>query len=144
MLPCCGETRLYIYLLYSSYVLWIHLFFLGSTAPSGPWPPHYRGFLITLRYTTLGNTHLDEWSTPWQRPLNDNTQHSQQRDIHAAGRIWTHNPSKRAALDPSLRLRGLILYLDCIIFSALVSEFCYFVSSCASCHIILISSLRSP
>jgi hypothetical protein len=26
-------------------------------------PPHYRGFTITLRHTTLGKTHLDEWSS---------------------------------------------------------------------------------
>jgi len=28
--------------------------------PSGPRPPHYRGFIITLRNTTLGRTPLDE------------------------------------------------------------------------------------
>jgi len=32
-------------------------------APSGPWPPHYRGFMITLRHTTFCRTPLDEWST---------------------------------------------------------------------------------
>jgi hypothetical protein len=32
-----------------------------------------------------------------QRPLPDNTQHSQQTDIHAPGGIRTHIPSKRAA-----------------------------------------------
>jgi hypothetical protein len=36
--------------------------FHGSTAPSRPGPPHYRGFTITLRHTTLGRTPLDEWS----------------------------------------------------------------------------------
>ena len=36
--------------------------FLGSTDPSGPGPPHYRGFTITLRHTTFGRTSLDEWS----------------------------------------------------------------------------------
>jgi len=30
--------------------------------PRGPWPPHYRGFTITLRHTTLSRTPLDEWS----------------------------------------------------------------------------------
>jgi hypothetical protein len=34
----------------------------GSTAPSGPGPPHYGGFTITLGHTTLGRTPLDEWS----------------------------------------------------------------------------------
>ena len=41
-----------------------------------------------------------------QRPLPDNTQHSQQTDIHAPGGIRTHNPSKRAAADLRLRPRG--------------------------------------
>jgi hypothetical protein len=29
--------------------------------PSGPRPPHYWRFLITLRHITLGRTPLDEW-----------------------------------------------------------------------------------
>jgi len=32
----------------------------GSTGPSRSGPPHYRGFTITLRRTTLGRTLLDE------------------------------------------------------------------------------------
>jgi len=32
-----------------------------------------------------------------QRPLPDNTQHSQQTNIHAAGGIRTHNLSRRTA-----------------------------------------------
>ena len=38
----------------------INIFFHGATAPSGPGPPYYRGFTITLRHTTLGRTPLDE------------------------------------------------------------------------------------
>ena len=34
----------------------------GATAPSGPWPPHYRGFTLTLRHNTLSRTPLAEWS----------------------------------------------------------------------------------
>jgi hypothetical protein len=34
----------------------------GATVRSGPRPPHYRGFTITLRHATLGRTPLDEWS----------------------------------------------------------------------------------
>jgi hypothetical protein len=45
-------------------------------------------------------------NTPTHRPRPDNTPHSQQTDIHAAGKIWTHNPSKRAVADPRLRPRG--------------------------------------
>jgi len=43
---------------------------------------------------------------PSQRPLPDNTQHSQQTDVHAPGGIRTHNLSRRAALDLHLRPRG--------------------------------------
>ena len=41
-----------------------------------------------------------------QRPLPDNTQHSQQTNIHAPGGIRTHDRSRRAAVDLPLRLRG--------------------------------------
>ena len=34
----------------------------GTAAPTGPGPPHYRDFTITLRHITLGRTPLDEWS----------------------------------------------------------------------------------
>jgi hypothetical protein len=33
-----------------------------ATAPSGPRPLHFWGFIITLRHTTLDRTPLDEWS----------------------------------------------------------------------------------
>jgi hypothetical protein len=78
----------------------ITIFFHGTTALSGPRPPHYRGFTITLRHTTLGRTPLDILS---QRPLPDNTQHSQRTVIHANGGIRTNNPSKRVAVDTRLR-----------------------------------------
>jgi hypothetical protein len=38
-----------------------------------------------------------------QRPLPDNTQHSQKTNIHSSGAIWTRSPSKRA--DTRLLLR---------------------------------------
>jgi hypothetical protein len=41
-----------------------------------------------------------------QKPLPDNTQHSQQTDIHALSGIRTHNPSRRAAADLRLRPHG--------------------------------------
>ena len=37
------------------------LFFHGATAPSGPRPPHYRWFTITLRQTIRGGIPLDDW-----------------------------------------------------------------------------------
>ena len=43
---------------------------------------------------------------PSQRPLPDNTQRSQQTNIHAPGGIRTHNRSRRAAKDLRLRPRG--------------------------------------
>jgi len=33
-----------------------------ATNRSGPGPPHYRGFTITLKHTTLGRTPLNELS----------------------------------------------------------------------------------
>jgi hypothetical protein len=46
----------------------INFFFYGATTPSGPGPPHYRRFTITLRHTSVGKTPLDEWSA-WRRDL---------------------------------------------------------------------------
>jgi hypothetical protein len=43
---------------YSIYKVYI-FFSNGATAPSGPGPPHYRGFTITLRHTTLGTNPLN-------------------------------------------------------------------------------------
>jgi hypothetical protein len=44
--------------------------------------------------------------SPTQRPLPDNTQHSQETNILIAGGIRTPNTSTRAAADPHLRPRG--------------------------------------
>ena len=42
-----------------------------------------------------------------QIPLSDNTQHSQETDIHAPGEFRTRNTSKRSAADPyTARLPG--------------------------------------
>jgi hypothetical protein len=35
------------------------IFFYGATAPSGAVPPHYRGFMLTLRHTTLDRTPMN-------------------------------------------------------------------------------------
>jgi hypothetical protein len=80
----------------------IHIFFHGTRATSVSGPPQYRGFTITLRHTTLGRTPLDEWLAR-RRDLYLNTHET---DIHAPGRIRTHNPSKPAPADPCLRPRG--------------------------------------
>jgi hypothetical protein len=42
---------------------WVIFFFThGATVFIGPGPPHNRRFTISLRYTTLSRTPLDEWS----------------------------------------------------------------------------------
>ena len=38
----------------------INLFLRGAVAHSGTGPPHYGGFTMTLRHTTLGRTPRDE------------------------------------------------------------------------------------
>ena len=43
---------------------------------------------------------------PSQRPLPDNTQHSQHTNIQALGGIRTHDRSMRAAVDLRIRPRG--------------------------------------
>jgi len=62
--------------------------------------------MITLRHITFGRTPLDECSSPTRRSLPDNTQHSQETNIHAPGGIRTSNPSKQAAAEPRLKRRG--------------------------------------
>jgi hypothetical protein len=64
---------------------------IGSTAPSGPGPPHYRGFMITLRHTTLGRTPLDEWS-------------AQRRDLYPT----IYNTHKRQTSMPMARFEPAI------------------------------------
>ena len=44
--------------------------------------------------------------SPSQRPLPDNTQHSQQTNIHAPGGIRSHDCSRRAAIDLRLGPRS--------------------------------------
>ena len=44
--------------------------------------------------------------SPNQTPLRDNTQQSQQTDIHALAGIRTHNPSNQGAAHPRLRQHG--------------------------------------
>jgi hypothetical protein len=59
----------------------------------------------TQRHTAVCRTFA-RVINPSQRPLPDNTQHSQQTDIHTPGGIRTHIPSKRAAANLRLRQRG--------------------------------------
>ena len=88
------------------YYIYIH----GSTAPSGPGPPHCRGFMIKLRLNTLDRTHLEGWSAR-RRDLyltahTHTHTHTHRTDIHNPSEIRTHNPSKRATTNPRLRPSG--------------------------------------
>ena len=74
--------------------------FYGTTAHSGPRPPYYRGFTITLRHSS------GRVISPTQRPLPDNTQHSQETNIYASDGIRTCNASMRPTADPCLRPHG--------------------------------------
>jgi len=71
----------------------INIFSHGARAPNGSEPPHYRGFTITFRHTTLGRTPLDKWSAR-RRDLDLTTHNAQKRqDIHEPRGIRTRNPS---------------------------------------------------
>jgi hypothetical protein len=65
---------------------------IHKVSRSHPEAPHSVGLLRTGSLT--------------QRPLSDNTQHSQPTDIHVPGGIRTQNISRQAALDLHLRQRG--------------------------------------
>jgi len=64
-----------------------------------------RRFMITLRHTTLGRNRGRKVSSS-QRPLPDNTQHSQETDTYVPAGIRTHNPNRQAAADSRLTPRG--------------------------------------
>ena len=52
----------------------------GATAPSGLGPPHYQGFRVTLRITTLGRTPLNKWSARRRNP-HLTTRHTRKRQL---------------------------------------------------------------
>ena len=64
---------------------------MGQQPPSGPEPPHYQGFTITLRHTTLGRTPLDKGSAP-------------RRDLY----LTTDNTHKRQRSKPPARFEPAI------------------------------------
>jgi len=63
------------------------IFFSWLDNTSGPRPPGFRGFLITI-----GRTPLDGLSA-CRRSVPNNTQDWQQTDVQATGGIRTHNPT---------------------------------------------------
>jgi len=79
-------------------MVYIYIYIIFSVAlrsNSGSWPP------LTGRRDHTHWTHYTRSdspgrvSSPIQRPVPGNTQHSQQTVIHAPGGIRTHSPSKR-------------------------------------------------
>ena len=75
-------------------------------------PPMGHGLLVHEVYRSHKTTHHSRQHSSGrvisssQRPLPDNTQHSQQTNIHAPCVIRTHNLSRRTAADLRLRPRG--------------------------------------
>ena len=89
-----------------SYVfIFLRYLFHCATAPSGPGPPHYRCFTITLRHNIFGWFPLDERSSR-RRDLYLTTHNTHKKDVHAPGGVRRRSPSKRAAADPHIRARG--------------------------------------
>jgi hypothetical protein len=81
----------------------------------------------TQRRTTVRRTPLGEWP-PRRRYLYLITHDTHKPDIHAFGRIRTHNLSTRAAVDPRLRPRG---HWNCVIWH--VCQFCTtWMSNCTT------------
>ena len=75
----------------SWYVVMFNFFLPWRNSPSGPRSPHYQGFTITLRHTTLGRTPLDAWS-------------ARRRDIY----LTTHNTHNRQTPMPPTGFQPMI------------------------------------
>ena len=84
------------------YLRWYSLFVLGATAPSGPGPPHSRGFQITHNDAPQSVGLL--WTSDQLVAETSTWQHTSfVTEFHAPGGIRTHNLSRRTV--PELRLR---------------------------------------
>jgi len=82
------------------------VFFLAATVPQWGKASSFTRF-IDYRLTHHSRQYCSgRMISPSQRPLPDNTQHSQQKNIHAPGGIRTHSLSRRAEADLRLRSRG--------------------------------------
>jgi len=76
-------------------------------------PPYYRGFMMIIYYTH--HTQYDfsgRVISPTQRPLPDNTQHSQEVDIRALGEFRSRSPASERlhthALDRAASVIGAL------------------------------------
>jgi hypothetical protein len=85
----------------------IFVFTMAIQPPQWARAPSFTRFLDQIqRHTTVGRTPLDEWSAR-RRDLYLTTHNTHKRQTYMPpGGIRTHNPSKRAAADQSLRPRG--------------------------------------
>ena len=87
---------------------WLSFFFYhGATAPVG------QGLFIedsrSHSDTKVSRTPLEEWSARRRELLPDNTQHSQQTEIHDTGGNRTRSLNKRAALERSATGTGVMV-----------------------------------
>ena len=84
---------------------WAHNFFFCTTVP----PVGLIFLEVSRSHTTTHHSRYDSSGrviSSSQRPLPDNTQHSQQTNIHAPGGIRTHDLSRRTAAYLRLRPHG--------------------------------------
>ena len=114
-------TSYFVYYIYIYIHIYIFFFFAVALRPNAG-----HGLLIleaSRSHTTMQHSRQDSSGrviSSSQRPLPDNTQHSQQTNTHAPGWIRTHDLSRRAAADPRLRPRGhwyiyIYIYIFCIV-----------------------------
>ena len=81
----------------------ITFFLFGARAPTGPGSPHSWRFWIKHNDAPQSVGSSGWVISPSQRPLPDNTQHSQKTDIHAPGGIQNHSRSRQTAEDLQLK-----------------------------------------
>jgi hypothetical protein len=85
-----------------SLCLSLTVFFYGAKSPSGPGPPHYRGFTINLRHNTLSLTPMDLWSSRCRDLyLTTHNNHQRQTSVALAG----FKPTTMASQQPQTCLR---------------------------------------
>ena len=104
--PCSRRTFIYLFIYFFYFLFYFFFLILAQQPPMG------QGLLI--HEVSRSHNYAPQsvgllWTSDQlvrQIPLPDNTQHSQQTNIHAAGGTRTHNLSRRAAADQHLRPRG--------------------------------------
>ena len=91
------------------------LVYHGATAHSVPRLHHYRGFMITIRHTTVGRTPLDEWSARRRDLyLSTHNTHMTQTSIPPVG-FEPAIPANERVGDPRLRPCGNRDYVGSVV-----------------------------